>query len=347
MSGFDIKPFALSVAARLEFLATAMERDGRELLTLTFNPDQARALAALPARAPEGWVPTPLELDVLRACAGEIVNLPYDGLQAKATERLERLGLIYFCYEDDQPTHYVTDNGKVLLAKISASPPPPASNMQEMHTAHGWEASLQKTQGSAEPIASPAPGPAAPERSYEELREEARTIYIASTQDQGQSLAEFDMFFSGYLAALGLPKARAVPAPAYETCPSCGGHGMISTGDDIVMCGECKSNGVVPVEPAPAPVAGGEVVAWQRLNPISGWTDCRPEDVEHYRSAGQDVRHLYTTPDAELEALRERCKQAARNSCLVEPDGGEPTDAEALAAERAAEAVSRVPLREA
>lgn len=36
-----------------------------------------------------------------------------------------------------------------------------------------------------------------------------------------------------------------------------------------------------------------EPVAWQRHHPHQGWTECLPQDVEHYRSQGQTVRALY------------------------------------------------------
>ena len=58
-----------------------------------------------------------LELKVLSACAGEVVrDLPYDTAQREATERLKSLGLIYFTFDDDQPTHYTTPNGEAFLS---------------------------------------------------------------------------------------------------------------------------------------------------------------------------------------------------------------------------------------
>jgi hypothetical protein len=58
---------------------------------------------------------TALEWDILRACNGEIVHLPYNGLQREAEEKLERLGLIIHYMEDDQPTAGTTVAGKALL----------------------------------------------------------------------------------------------------------------------------------------------------------------------------------------------------------------------------------------
>ena len=41
-----------------------------------------------------------------------------------------------------------------------------------------------------------------------------------------------------------------------------------------------------------------EVVGWQRLHPTDGWTDCRAEDIEHYRGRGQAIRTLTATDQA-------------------------------------------------
>ena len=59
---------------------------------------------------------TELERNILLCCAGKVVSLPYDATQRAAEARLERLGLISRGYEDDQPTTWITDAGRAVLA---------------------------------------------------------------------------------------------------------------------------------------------------------------------------------------------------------------------------------------
>lgn len=58
---------------------------------------------------------TDREILVLKQCAGQVVQLPYDAETAEATRRLEREGLIRRCMEDDQPTAIATFAGKLWL----------------------------------------------------------------------------------------------------------------------------------------------------------------------------------------------------------------------------------------
>lgn len=44
-----------------------------------------------------------------------------------------------------------------------------------------------------------------------------------------------------------------------------------------------------------------EPAAWQRKHHQHGWVDCRREDVEHYRTHGQEVRPLYAAPATLIE----------------------------------------------
>lgn len=59
---------------------------------------------------------TPLETKILRACNGEVVQLPYDNKQRAAEARLKDQGLIVCGYDDDQPTSWITDAGRAELA---------------------------------------------------------------------------------------------------------------------------------------------------------------------------------------------------------------------------------------
>ncbi len=61
---------------------------------------------------------TSLELKILRACAGEIVSLPYNDEQRVATARLVSEGLIVSTYEDDCPTNVTTIKGELLLSTL-------------------------------------------------------------------------------------------------------------------------------------------------------------------------------------------------------------------------------------
>lgn len=54
---------------------------------------------------------------ILRACNGEIVQLPYDEEQRRVTVEMLAEGLIYTTYEDDQPTRYLTPSGRAALSK--------------------------------------------------------------------------------------------------------------------------------------------------------------------------------------------------------------------------------------
>jgi hypothetical protein len=47
---------------------------------------------------------------------------------------------------------------------------------------------------------------------------------------------------------------------------------------------------------ARTPAPEGEVVAWQRLHPESGWLPVDESHVAHYREKGQAVRPLYASP---------------------------------------------------
>ena len=58
---------------------------------------------------------SPLEQDVLAVCGGLVRKLPYDEAQIAATKRLEKLGLVHFVMDDDQPTHITTDAGDDIL----------------------------------------------------------------------------------------------------------------------------------------------------------------------------------------------------------------------------------------
>ena len=42
----------------------------------------------------------------------------------------------------------------------------------------------------------------------------------------------------------------------------------------------------------------GEPVAWQRRHPTEGWVFVRPDDIDHYRAQGQDIRPLFVTHPA-------------------------------------------------
>lgn len=59
-----------------------------------------------------------LELDYLRVCAGEVAPLPYSNTSAmaRANRRLTDLGYIESGYDDDQPTSWATDAGRLALA---------------------------------------------------------------------------------------------------------------------------------------------------------------------------------------------------------------------------------------
>lgn len=57
------------------------------------------------------------EVLVLRQCAGEVVELPYDGETSRATDALVRVGLVVRTMEDDQPTAIVTEAGRQWLAQ--------------------------------------------------------------------------------------------------------------------------------------------------------------------------------------------------------------------------------------
>ena len=201
-----------------------------------------KARAALPARAPEGSG-IQAERQAWIDAADALIESLQEGIMTDAGIK----------QSDREKMRAQIDALDALkqerAAMLSASPPPP------------------------EPLASPAPGPAEPVvKALEQLVEE----FYGSIQQYDKIGPDFthkdgtEVFHVSVLLdrrelledARRILSALAQPAPAYETCPSCGGHGMISTGDDIVMCGECKSNGVVPVEPAPAPVASVEEAGW-------------------------------------------------------------------------------------
>jgi hypothetical protein len=58
---------------------------------------------------------SPLEQDILAVCGGLVRQLPYDDAQVAATKRLEKLGLVQFVMDCDQPTHVTTDAGDDVL----------------------------------------------------------------------------------------------------------------------------------------------------------------------------------------------------------------------------------------
>jgi hypothetical protein len=60
---------------------------------------------------------SPLEKDILAVCGGLVRQLPYDAAQVTATERLEKLGLVRFVMDDDQPTHVTTGAGDDWLRR--------------------------------------------------------------------------------------------------------------------------------------------------------------------------------------------------------------------------------------
>lgn len=62
-----------------------------------------------------------LEQDVLAVCGGYVRRLKYDSAQVEATQRLEDLGLIHFCMDEDQPTHYTTPKGDAMLRRLVKS----------------------------------------------------------------------------------------------------------------------------------------------------------------------------------------------------------------------------------
>lgn len=59
-----------------------------------------------------------LPLKVLRACAGEVVVLPYDDAQREVVALLEALGLVRHMLIDDQPTAIATEAGRELLLSL-------------------------------------------------------------------------------------------------------------------------------------------------------------------------------------------------------------------------------------
>lgn len=63
--------------------------------------------------------------------------------------------------------------------------------------------------------------------------------------------------------------------------------------------------------------AEGEAAAWQRKNPGLGWQPVNVEDIPHYRSAGQEIRPLFTRP-ASFEITAEMGERATMT--LLEKD---------------------------
>lgn len=57
--------------------------------------------------------------DILRACNGEVVNLPYNEEQREVTQKLVEDGLVCRAYDDDQPTAYLTAKGEIALSRLA------------------------------------------------------------------------------------------------------------------------------------------------------------------------------------------------------------------------------------
>lgn len=273
-----------------------------------------QARAALHARAPEGWVLVPREpTQEMIASAFEARDHVSNAL-SRAAEWGFSSGVmcVYAAMLSASPPppeqggeeclHFPRRQGKTLwLEGANPSKPCPAPFAQE-DSARLWQSISPP-----EPLASPAPGPAEPV---------VKMLRDLSGEELVDDIAKWLHDEGGFAESWA---GRTWPEHAEDTGQREGGWVKIVPLDTQArfrdVARRLLRHPALTPPAAPAPVAGGEVVAWQYRAAPNGrdWTSWMLREKEPVWPDGYDLRcfqkrPLYTTPDAELEALRERCK---------------------------------------
>jgi hypothetical protein len=265
-----------------------------------------KARAALPARAPDVGTVHRIEHDGFQ---GEVIG-SYRTREGKEGVVLQQIG-----------TKVVDVYGRKWL---SASPPPPEQ---------GGEPSLQKAQGSAD--APPEQKEEKPDWTDDERL--SRVAWSAAMGDYARG-DDIEAKYTAVAKALEWDPFRArTPFGDYsvsETPMRDGLYGTFFKGRLIcssferslakdaaqadceyraraLLSPEALARLSALTQPAPAPVAGGEAVAVRCDFDGDGWRYLDGGSGSDWRTRYPNAEALYTTSDAELEALRERCAKAA------------------------------------